>query len=139
MPIILILALSLVLYSYFNLSSCDKSLIIFDGNIDFKNMIKSNYSLTNLFNDLKKHKISYLDGNICAFLKNGKLDFYYKNNKLYYNIVPLIIDGSINNNGISFLGKRETIIEQYLNNCNILISDVLFAFYYNSKIYIIKK
>ena len=87
----------------------------------------------------RKRKISFFDQNICAFLVDGNVNFYFKSDYSSYNIVPLIIDGSVNDLGFSFINKNPDVLEKYFTDNDLSYNNILFAFYYCSKIYVIKK
>lgn len=131
------IACILIIHSYFSKDVCDNSIIVIDGYIDFKNMYKNKYSINSLLGDLKKCKQNNLDENICAILKNKKLIIYSRD--LYNKVIPLVVEGSFDNIGLSRLSKSSEWISNILdiNKCDI--KDVRVAFSFNNTIYIIKK
>ena len=135
---IFIISLSLIIYSYFKIDSGDSSIIILNGNINFKNLFKNNYTLSSLFKDIRKNKISFLDDNICGILKDNELVFYSKNIRLDRPI-SIIINGSICLKELYTIGKNKKWLNRRVeeNNCNI--DDIFYSFYYNNKLYLIKK
>lgn len=134
-PIYLIIfTLVLIIYSYFKRGSSNNSIIIIDGNIDFLNMYKNKYSLSSLLWDLKDKKITKLNNDLCAILRDGKLSFYYKENN-YKKFILVIINGKIEP---SFI-KDEPIIINTLKKYNCEIDKVSLAYYYNKTFYIRKK
>lgn len=127
----------LIIYSYFSKNVTDNSIIIIDGYIDFKNMYKNKYSITSLLEDLKKQKQNNLNEDMCAVLKNKKLTIYSKDN--YNKVIPLIIEGSLDNIGLSRLSKSYEWINNILDINKCELKEVTLAFYYNRVVYIIKK
>lgn len=118
------------------------SLIIANGKINYKEMIKQRYSLDDLLISLRMQGIKELDMVEYAFLEpNGQLSiFKYNLFKLKSSYpMPLILDGSIQKKALKHIHKSETWLKNELNNNNLTYKDVFYAFYKNKKIYIIKK
>lgn len=134
--IIFFIAIILVIYSYNKLDSNDSSVIILNGNINIKNMIKNKYSLLKLFNDLKKDNILSLNKNICAVLVNNKLMFYYKN-KINNRVVSIIINGNICYKELEVIGKDYNWLSRLLDKTKL--DSIIYSFYFNNILYIIKK
>jgi len=135
---IFIISLSLIIYSYFKIDTGDSSIIILNGNINFKNLFKNNYSITLLLNDIRKNKLSFFDENICGILKNKEVTFYSKNIRLDRPI-SIIVDGNICKKELYTIGRNKKWLNKRVkeNNCNI--EDIFYSFYYNNKLYMIKK
>lgn len=118
------------------------SLIIANGKINYKEMIKQRYSLDDLLISLRMQGIKELDMVEYAFLEpNGQLSiFKYNLFKLRSSYpMPLILDGSIQKKALKHIHKSEIWLKNELNNKNLTYKDVFYAFYKNKKIYIIKK
>ena len=73
-----------------------QSMIIKNGNINFKEMEKQRYNLEDLLTQVRNKGIKSLDVVEYAILENnGKLSIFLKDDKNIYPL-PLIIDGAIN-------------------------------------------
>lgn len=118
------------------------SLIICNGKINYKEMVKQRYSLDDLLISLRQQGIKELDMVEYAFLEpNGELSvFKYNLFKLKSSYpMPLILDGSIQKGALKHIHKTETWLKSELSNKNLTYEDIFYAFYKNKKIYIIKK
>ena len=135
---IFIISLSLIIYSYFKMDSGDSSIIILNGNINFKNLFKNNYNISLLLNDIRKNKIRFLDENLCGILKDKEIIFYSKSIRLDRPI-SIIVNGNICLKELYTIGKNKKWLNKRVeeNNCNI--EDIFYSFYYNNKLYMIKK
>ena len=118
------------------------SLIICNGKINYKEMVKQRYSLDDLLVSLRQQGIKELDMVEYAFLEpNGELSvFKYNLFKLKSSYpMPLILDGSIQKGALKHIHKTEAWLKSELKNKNLTYEDIFYAFYKNKKIYIIKK
>ena len=118
------------------------SLIICNGKINYKEMVKQRYSLDDLLVSLRQQGIKELDMVEYAFLEpNGELSvFKYNLFKLKSSYpMPLILDGSIQKGALKHIHKTEAWLKSELSNKNLTYNDIFYAFYKNKKIYIIKK
>ena len=118
------------------------SLIIANGKINYKEMIKQRYSLDDLLISLRMQGIKELDMVEYAFLEpNGQLSIFKYNLFKFRSSypMPLILDGSIQKKALKHIHKSEIWLKNELSNKNLTYKDVFYAFYKNKKIYIIKK
>ncbi len=115
------------------------SLIIKNGKIYFKEMIKQRYSLDDLLLALRQKEINDIKEVEYAILeKNGKLSiFKYDNNKNYP--LPIIIDGEVDMSSLKDINKNLSWLNNILLNNNLLIDNVSYAFYKDNAVYFIKK
>ncbi len=148
-PIALLVILE-VLFAYISIKSRKfrtlfdgkPSLIICNGKINYKEMVKQRYSLDDLLVSLRQQGIKELDNVEYAFLEpNGELSvFKYNLFKLKSSYpMPLILDGSIQKGALKHIHKTEAWLKSELSNKNLTYEDIFYAFYKNKKIYIIKK
>ena len=118
------------------------SLIIVNGKVNYKEMVKLRYSLDDLLISLRQKEIRDLSMVEYAFLEpNGKLSIFKYNFFKTKSAFPqaLILDGELQTKVVKYIRKTpEWVIEQ-LQNKNLTIKDIFYAFYKNKKIYIIKK
>lgn len=118
------------------------SLIIANGKINYKEMVKQRYSLDDLLVSLRQKEIRDLSTVEYAFLEpNGELSVFKYNFFKIKSPYPaaLILDGELQKNVIKHIHKNEEYIINELSKKNLTVKDIFYAFYKNKKIYIIKK
>ena len=118
------------------------SLIICNGKINYREMVKQRYSLDDLLVSLRQQGIKDLEMVEYAFLEpNGELSvFKYNIFKLKSSYpMALILDGSIQKEALKFIRKDEEWLYEELEQKNLKPKDIFYAFYKNKKVYIIKK
>lgn len=118
------------------------SLIICNGKINYKEMIKQRYSLDDLLIGLRQKEIKDIETVEYAFLEpNGELSVFKYNFFKLKSAYPvaLILDGQIQSDVLKHIHKTKEWLEDELANKNLLPQDVFYAFYKNKKIYLIKK
>lgn len=147
---ILLLVLLEVLFAFISIKSRKfrtifdgkPSLIICDGKINYKEMVKQRYSLDDLLISLRQKEIRDISMIEYAFLEpNGQLSIFKYN---FFKLkspypVALILDGVIQSSVLKHIHKTDTWIINTLNNNNLKVKDIFYAFYKNKKIYVIKK
>ena len=116
-------------------------IIIKNGILNYREMIKSRYSLDDLLMQLRQQSIKSIDEIEYAILEhNGKLSiFKYQNNKKSSYPMPLIIDGQIQEYTLKDINKTKYWLIKKISNKSLKIQDIFYAFYKNKYIYIIKK
>lgn len=118
------------------------SLIICNGKINYKEMVKQRYSLDDLLIGLRTQGIKDLEMVEYAFLEpNGELSvFKYNIFKIKSSYpMPLILDGMLQKNSLKHIKKSEEWLIDALCEKKLTVKDVFYAFYKQNKIYIIKK
>ncbi len=118
------------------------SLIISNGHINYHEMFRQRYTLDDLLLSLRQKDIRDISEVEYAFLEaNGRLSvFKYKPFKQKGSYpLPIVLDGSIAKDTLKYLHKDEEWFNQMLDNQNINLKEVFYAFYNKKKIYIIKK
>ena len=122
-----------------NLVDSSPSLIMKNGNINFKEMEKQRYNLEDLLTQVRDKGIKSLDEVEYAILENnGKLSIFLKDDKNVYPM-PLIIDGVINYQTLVDIKKDKLWLMKMLKNEHTSLEQVFYAFYKNNKCFIIKK
>ena len=115
------------------------SLIVVNGKINYKEMVKQRYSIDDLLLSLRQKEIDNILDVSYAFLEhNGKLSVFKKNKKNNYPM-PIIIDGEINYKALDNIGMSKNTLKNNLSHKDILLKDVFYAFYKNKKLFIINK
>lgn len=118
------------------------SLIIVNGKINYKEMVKQRYSLDDLLVSLRQKEIRDIDMVEYAFLEpNGELSVFKYNFFKLRSPYPqaLILDGQLQTKVLKYIKKTPEWVEEELSKNNLFIKDIFYAFYKNSKIFIIKK
>lgn len=118
------------------------SLIICNGKINYKEMVKQRYSLDDLLIGLRQKEIKDIDCVEYAFLEpNGELSVFKYNIFKMKSAYPvaLILDGFVQNDVLKHIKKDKNWLESELATKGLTPKDIFYAFYKNKKIYIIKK
>ncbi len=118
------------------------SLIIANGTVNYKEMVKQRYSMDDLLLSMRQKEIKSIDEIEYAFLEpNGKLSiFKYNFFKTKGNYpMPLILDGEIQKKALEHIRKTKMWLESELAKKNLEIKDVFYAFKKKNKIFIIRK
>ncbi|MBQ6841289.1 MAG: DUF421 domain-containing protein [Bacilli bacterium] len=118
------------------------SLIISNGTINYREMIKQRYTLDDLLLALRQKEIKDISQVEYAFLEsNGKLSiFKYKPFKIRGNYpMPVILDGKVEESTLKYLKKDNKWLEEILESQKVELKDIFYAFYKKKKIFIIKK
>lgn len=118
------------------------SLIICNGKVNYKEMIRQRYSMDDLLLSLRQKSIRDINEIEYAFLEpNGKLSIFKYNflrMKTSYPM-PLILDGEVNKKTLNYLKKDKYWLENELAKKNLELEDVFYAFYRKKKIFLIRK
>lgn len=111
--------------------------IIKDGKLNFKDMTKLRYTIDDLIAQLREQGIKSIEEvNYAVLENNGKLSVF-ENSKDYP--LPIIIDGNIDYDVLKDMKKNKKWIYKILDDNNITLDNVFYAFYTKNKTYIIKK
>lgn len=115
------------------------SLIINKGKLNIKEMIKQRYTLDDLLLQLRQNSIANIkEVNYAILENNGKLSIFKKKDNVD-SPLPIIIDGIINIDVLVNINKSESWLRECLDNRNMRLKDVLYAFYNKKVLYVIKK
>lgn len=115
------------------------SVIVNKGKLNIKEMIKQRYSLDDLLMSLRTNSIKGLDEVDYALLEtNGKLSIFKKEKNKDYPL-PLVIDGIIDDEALFNIDKTKVWLEKVLLTNNLNVKDILYAFYKDKKVYIVRK
>ena len=118
------------------------SLIISNGKINYHEMVKQRYTLDDLLISLRQKEIRDITEIEFAFLEpNGKLSiFKYKPFKIKSTYpMPIILDGKIDEDSLQNIKKDKIWLNNVMDNNDVMLEEVFYAFYKNKKIYFIKK
>lgn len=113
------------------------SVIINNGKINIKEMIKQRYNLDDLLTQLREKDYRSLNEVDYAILENsGKLSIFKKSETKDLEFpLPIILEGKINEDALSILNKDKIWL---LNNIKCDVEEIFYGFYKKNKVYIIK-
>lgn len=113
------------------------SVVINNGKIQIKEMIKQRYNLDDLLTQLREENFKSISEVDYAILEtSGKLSVFKKENSKKVTFpLPLIVEGKIEYDNLKLLNKDTNWL---LNNLKTDISNVFYGFYKENNIYIIK-
>lgn len=117
------------------------SIIISNGKINFKEMVRQRYNLDDLLTQLREKKIKTIEDVDFAILENnGNLSVFskYDPRKGEYPLA-LILDGKVDYDTLSKIHKSSKWLDEKLNTEKISLEEVFYAFYSKGSLYIIKK
>lgn len=146
-PIVLLVALEILLAFLelkFNkirpITDGKPSVIIMNGKLNIKEMLRQRYSLDDLLLSLRDKEIKNIkDVNYAILETNGKLSVFKKKNDDKSYPLPLIIDGEVDTDSLYNIDKTTVWLNEVLNLNGLSIDDVMYAFYKKKKLYIIRK
>jgi len=115
------------------------SVIIKDGKINYKEMIKQKYNLDDLLVQIREKGYRSIEEIEYAILENnGTLSvFNYVKEKSPLPL-PLILDKKIQIDTLKYLNKNENWVYNILEKKKVDINDIFYAFYKDKNIFIIK-
>ena len=117
------------------------SIMIQNGKVNYKEMIKQKYNLDDLLVQLRDKGYRSIEEIEYAILENsGTLSVfpYPKDKKKTPLPLPIILDGDIQKETLKKLNKDESWVYNILDDKDISIKDVFYAFYKNNNFFIIK-
>ena len=118
----------------------DASIIIDNGKVNFKEMIKQRYNLEDLLTQLRARNVKSIEEVEYAILEtSGKLSVFTKdaNNSGPYPL-PLILDGKIQKMTLKKIRRKEKWLNELLASKKVKLDDVFYAFYKDNQLFIIK-
>ena len=118
------------------------SILICNGKLNYKELIKQRYTMDDLLLSLRQQSIKSIDEVEYAFLEpNGKLSvFKYNFLKLKSSYpMPIILDGEIQYKTLHHINKDVNWLNKQLFEYELHAQDIFYAFYKENKIFVIKK
>ena len=106
------------------------------GIINFHELIKSHYSYNDLLYSLKKRGISNQNMVDYCIKVGNDIVVFGKNNFLNYPI-SLIVDGKILRDNLLSINKSNEWLDRKINENNLELNDINYAYYKNSRIFFI--
>lgn len=117
------------------------SIMIQNGKINYKEMLHQKYSLDDLLTQLREKGYRSIEEIEYAILENsGTLSVfpYPKDKKKSPLPLPLILDSDIQTETLKRLNKNKDWVYKILDNKNIKLEEVFYAFYKDNNVFIIK-
>ena len=115
------------------------SVIIKNGILNYKEMVKQKYNLDDLLVQLREKGYRSIEEIEYAILENnGSLSVFPSSKNKTPFPFPIIIDGEIQEETVKNLHKNNNWVINMLKKKEINISDVFYAFYKDKSIFIIK-
>ncbi len=116
------------------------SIIIKEGHINYKEMLKQRYSLDDLLVQIRDKGFKSLEEVEYAILENnGCLSVFGYANKNRCLPLPIILDGKIQKDTLKYLNKDEGWIDNILMKKDVKLENIFYAFYKDKNIFIIKQ
>ncbi len=118
------------------------SLIICEGVINFREMIKQRYNLEDLLLSMRQKQIKSIEEIEYAFLEpNGRLSIfeYTKLNKKSSYPMALILDGKIDEEVLKRVRKTKNWLNQKIKDNNLKLENIFYGFYKDNELFIINK
>lgn len=113
------------------------SVIIDNGRINFKEMLKQRYNLDDLLSQLREKNIKSIEEVEYAVLEtNGKLSVFLKKDNKSYPF-PLILDGKVDEDTLKKINKDKKWLSNILKKEYIELNEIFYAFYTKDNLYII--
>ena len=117
------------------------SVIIKEGKINYKEMMRQKYNLDDLMVQLRDKGCRSIEEVEYAILESsGTLSVfpYTKNKKKSPLPLPIILDSHIQEDTLKLMRKDKKWVYQLLDKKNIKIEDVFYAFYKDNNVFVIK-
>lgn len=117
------------------------SIIISNGKVNFKEMVKQRYNLDDLLTQLREKKIKTIEDVDFAILENsGTLSVFTKyDQRVGEYPLALILDGKIDYDTLKKINKSSKWLDESLKNKKVKLENVFYAFYSKNSLYIITK
>ena len=109
-------------------------IIIEDGVLKFNELVKNNINIKDVLKQLNKVGINSIEEINKCTIKNNQLQI----NQIEYPY-PIIINGVINYNGLIKIKKNKNWLNKFLEEKNLTINQIYYAFYLENKTYILTK
>lgn len=115
------------------------SVIIKNGKVNYKEMMRQKYNLDDLLVQMREKGYRSIEEIEYAILENnGTLSVFSNNNSKTPLPLPLILDSNIQEDTLKLINKDEKWVFNLLNKKNIKLEEVFYAFYKDKNIFIIK-
>lgn len=111
--------------------------LITKGKLNFKEMLKRQYNLDTLLQQLREKSIKQIEDVEYASLENnGRLSIFKNNNDDLP--IPLILDGKVEYLTLKLIHKDDEWLDRVLSRQHLTLDRIFYAFFKRGKLYIIK-
>ena len=131
--------LTLKLPKFRNFLDGKPSIIIKNGRVNYKEMMKQKYNLDDLLVQMRDKGYKSIEEIDYAILENNGTLSVFNKEKDKDLPLPLILDSNIEEDTLRFLKKDKKWVYDLLDKKNVLLDEVFYAFYKDKNIFIIKK
>lgn len=115
------------------------SVIIKNGRVNYKEMMKQKYNLDDLLVQMRDKGYKSIEEIDYAILENnGTLSIFDKKSDKDLPL-PLILDSNIEEDTLKLLNKDKKWVYDLLDKKNVLLDEVFYAFYKDKNVFIIKR
>ncbi len=115
------------------------SVIISNGKINYKEMVKQKYNLDDLLVQIREKGNKSIEEIEYAVLENnGSLSVFPKQDKKTPFPLALILDGKIQKDTLKGINRDEKWLYKILNERNLELDNIFYAFYKDKNVFIIK-
>ena len=117
------------------------SIIISNGLINYKEMVKQRYNMEDLLTQLREKGIRSIEEVDYAVLETSGNLSVFKKDSLFLGEYPLpvILDGEIDYDALKEIKKSEVWILKFLSSKSLSLEDIFYGFYRDNSLFIIKK
>lgn len=116
------------------------SVIIKNGKVNYKEMMRQKYNLDDLLVQMREKGYRSIEEIEYAILENNGTLSVFNNKKEKTPLpLPLILDSNIQEDTLKLLGKKQEWVYDILRRKSITLEEVFYAFYKDRNIFIIKK
>ena len=114
------------------------SVIIDNGKLNYKELVKQRYSVDDLLLNLREQGIKSLERVDYALLEpNGKLSVFTKKNGDNDYPMAIIVDGEVQKQTLKALKKDERWLKELLKKYNLTKDEIFYCFYNKYKLFVI--
>lgn len=131
--------ITLYIPKFRNFLDGNPSVIIKNGILNYKEMVKQKYNLDDLLVQLREKGYRSIEEIEYAILENNGSLSLFPSKKLKTPFpFPLIVDNKIQNETLKYINKDPSWLLDILKRKNINLNDIFYAFYKDKNIFIIK-
>lgn len=131
--------LTLRLPKFRNFLDGKPSVIIKNGRVNYKEMMRQKYNLDDLLVQMRDKGFKSIEEIDYAILENNGTLSVFNKEKDKNLPLPLILDSNIEEDTLKLLNKDKKWVYDLLDKKDVLLEEIFYAFYKDKNIFIIKK
>ena len=136
---IILAYLTLKLPKFRNFLDGKPSVIIKNGKVNYKEMMRQKYNLDDLLVQMRDKGYKSIEEIEYAILENNGTLSVFDKQKDKNLPLPLILDSNIEEETLRLINKDKKWVYNLLDKKNVLLDEIFYAFYKDKNIFIIKK